>query len=260
MLPPSAAIWLAGSVALLGAPAAAGAARLCDRLRRDASPRLSAARQGLLSRARSIRFCSLAARWRSKVGWRSRLLRVAAVAVIAISGIVIAPVALPILPPATSGAYAHALGMQSTRPRWNESDFERPAAVSGRHVRLARDGREGRAASTTPCRPRSAPRRCSSAATTAKPPLSTSTARRSTARRRSAATTTTISGDRCGFDGSVVIVVGDTARYRAQFDSVTRVGEIRQPLRHALRDQHSDLGPARPPRSARDGVAEAQAL
>jgi hypothetical protein len=162
-------------------------------------------------------------------GWiASPILRGVAAAAIAITGIVIAPVALPILPPADYAAYAHALGMSSRAsamekgaasvlPQYLADMFgwrEMAEKVSAVYNALPPEERAkavffgrnyGEAAALDIYGP----------AFNGPPAIS--------------AHNTYYLWGPLGFDGSVVIMVGDTARIAPQFDSVTRAGELDSP-------------------------------
>ena len=158
--------------------------------------------------------------------WIARpVLRVAIAALIVISGIIIAPMALPILPPQDFAAYAHALGMPSQASAmekgapsvlpqyladmigWREM-AEKVSAVYNalppeERAKAVFFGRNyGEAAALDVYGPDF----------NGPPAISSHN-------------NYYLWGPR-GFDGSVIIMVGDPAPYAALFDSVTRVGEI----------------------------------
>jgi hypothetical protein len=159
-------------------------------------------------------------------GWIARpILRGAVVAAIAVTGLIIAPIALPILPPAGYVAYAHALG---TSPKTSAAE-KRASGVLPQYLADMFGWREMA--------------QKVSAAYNALPPEERAKAVFFGGNYGEAAAIDVygpafngppaISGHNNyylwgprGFDGSVVILVGDPAPYAAQFDSVTRVGEI----------------------------------
>jgi hypothetical protein len=162
-------------------------------------------------------------------GWIARpILRGVVAAGIAITGVVIAPIALPILPPQDYAAYAHTLGMSSKAsamekgaasvlPQYLADMFgwrEMAEKVSAAYNALPPEERAkavffgrnyGEAAALD----------VYGAAFNGPPAIS-------------GHNNYYLWGPR-GFNGSVVIMVGDTARIAPQFDSVTQVGEIDSP-------------------------------
>ena len=116
-------------------------ARAGDRLRRPGGGLRLAMERPITSR-RSIRSCLPPAASLGRRGSSARVTRRAAVAVVAIPGLVAAPTALPMLPPATLGRlYASdRLLAQGDPDRAHEVGA---AAIFRRHVRLARNGGRG---------------------------------------------------------------------------------------------------------------------